>query len=245
MILENNTILITGGSSGIGLEMARKLSQRNNKVLICGRTKAKLEEAKRSNPKIQIFQCDLAKLEECKKLAHWIMNEHPECNILINNAAIVHRTNFYNDQDAILKAEKEIYTNFIAPLMLVKTLIPVLEKNSNPKIINITTGLVYIPKAAYSFYNSTKAALHSFTQVLRLQLEKSPIKIIEVMYPAVDTPWHNGNPPGIAIKPEIAVQEAISGIEKGKTEIKVGKVKLIYNISRIAPSHAFRKINQT
>jgi uncharacterized oxidoreductase len=205
----------------------------------------KLEGAKRTNPKIEVFQCDLAKPEECKKLADWIRKEHPDCNMLINNAAIVHRTNFYNDQEAISKAEKEIFTNFMAPLMLTKMLIPVIEKNLNPKIINITSGLVYMPKAAYSFYNSTKAALHSFTQVLRLQLEKSPIKIIEVMYPAVDTPWHNGNPPGIAIKPEVAVQEAISRIEKGKTEIKVGKVKLIHNISRIAPSYALKRINQT
>lgn len=245
MKLQNNTILITGGSSGIGLEMAGRLAQKNNNVLICGRTKEKLEEAKRKNPEIEIFQCNLAKPEECERLADWIRNEHPDCNILINNAAIVNRTNFQDDADAMAKAENEIYTNFMAPVMLIKMLISVFEKNPDPKIINVTTGLVYMPKAAYPFYNSTKAALHSFTQVLRIQLAKSPIEVIEIMYPAVDTPWHNGNPPGIAIKPGVAVQEALGKLEKGETEIKVGKVKLIYWISRLAPSFALKSINQT
>lgn len=245
MILQNNTILITGGSSGIGLEMAKRLAQLNNKVLICGRTKEKLEEVRQKNPEIDIFQCDLAKPEECKRLADWIKKKYPDCNILINNAAIVHRTNFHEDADAITKVEHEIYTNFMAPVILTKLLIPVLEKHPNPNIINITTGLVYMPKAAYPFYNSTKAALHSFTQVLRIQLTRSPIEVIEIMYPAVDTPWHNGNPPDIAIKPGVAVQEALDKLEEGKPEIKVGKVKLIYRISRLAPSFALKKINET
>jgi uncharacterized oxidoreductase len=209
------------------------------------RKKEKLENVKKEYPEIEIFQCDLAKSEECKRLADWIRTEHPDCNMLVNNAAIVHRTNFHDDQEVIVKAQDEIYTNFMAPIMLSKMLIPVLEKNSNPKIINVTSGLVYMPKAVYPFYNSTKAALHSFTQVIRMQLKESPIEVIEMMYPAVDTPWHNGNPPAIAIKPELAVQEALTRLEKGETEIKVGRVKLLYRMSRIAPAFALKKINQT
>jgi len=164
--------------------------------------------------------------------------------MLINNAALVNVTQFYADEKAIEKADYEMRTNFMAPVILSKLLIPVLEKNVNPKLINVTTGLVYAPKAVYPFYNATKAALHSFTQVLRLQMEKvSKLSIVEVMFPAVDTPWHNGNTPKMAIPVEDAVSEMIEKLEKGEKEIKIAKVNLIYKMSRLAPKFALKKIN--
>lgn len=116
-------------------------------------------------------------------------------------------------------------------------------ENETPCIINVTTGLAYVPKAAYPFYNATKAALHSFTQVLRYQLRREQIKIVEAMFPAVDTPWHQGRAPKIAIPVEKAVSEMIEKLENGIDEKRIGKVKLIYWISRILPSFAFNKIN--
>jgi uncharacterized oxidoreductase len=243
MVLQNNTVLITGGSSGIGLEMAKQLLKKNNKVLICGSSQVKLEAAKKSFPEIEIFQCDLSKQEAYSRLAKWVEEKHPECNMLVNNAAIVHISDFCTDDSILEKANKEIQTNLIAPIVLSKFLLPVLEQNKNPKIINVTTGLVYAPKAAYPFYNATKAALHSFTQVLRMQMEKSPVSICEILLPVVDTPFHKGNAPKIAISVEKAVEEMIGGIEKGKLEIRVARVKLLYLISRVAPKFALRKIN--
>lgn len=243
MVFQNHTILITGGSSGIGLEMARQFSNKNNKVLICGRTLKKLESAKEEIPSLHYLQCDISKPEECEKLRYWIETQHPECNILINNAAIVTRRNFYEDEDAIKNAEAEIATNLRAPIRLSKRFAPVLEKNGKPAIINITTGLAYVPRATYPFYCATKAALHSFTKVLRSQSENRNIKIIEVLFPVVDTPWHDGHPPAIAIAPEEAVDEMVRELEKGKVEIRVGKVKLLYILSRIAPNFAFRTLN--
>jgi uncharacterized oxidoreductase len=243
MNLHNNTILITGGSSGIGFELAERLTKENNKVLICGRSLKKLEEAKTGLPELDYFQCDLSNPQECIKLVKWVAENHPECNVLINNAAIVHTESFREDELAIEKAEAEVQTNLMAPIRLAKYFIPLLEQNKNPQIINITTGLVYAPKAAYPFYNATKAALHSFTQVLRIQLEASPIEVTEVMFPAVDTPWHNGHPPKIAIPAEKAVDEMIRGLQKQKPEIRVAKAKLIYLLSRMFPGFALRKIN--
>lgn len=243
MVLQDNTILITGGSSGIGLEMAEHFSKKSNKVLICSRSPDKLERAKKEIPSLHYLQCDISKPEECEKLRNWVESDHPECNILINNAAIVTRKNFYEDDEAIRHAESEIATNLMAPIRLSKLFAPVLAKNDHPRIINITTGLVYVPRADYPFYCATKAALHSFTKVLRTQSEGRTIKIIEVLFPVVDTPWHEGHPPDIAISPKEAVDEMIRGLERNKEEIPIGKVKLLYILSRIAPDFAFKKLN--
>ncbi|RFS16724.1 SDR family oxidoreductase [Emticicia sp. C21] len=243
-MLTNNTILITGGSSGVGLELAKRLLEKGNTVLICGRSKEKLEEAKQLLPHVQIFPCDISSEKECALLYEWVKTNHPGCNILINNAAIVHKTNFLNDGKAIEKAHEEFQTNILAPIRLSKLFLPLLLKNPKAQLINISTGLVYAPRSVYPFYNATKAALHSFTQTLRLQLRNEPIKVIEILLPVVDTPWHKGNPPKIAISVEKVVEEVLRKLEKGNSlEIRIGGVNILYWLSRIAPGFAIRKIN--
>jgi uncharacterized oxidoreductase len=243
MNLKNNTVLITGGSSGIGLELSKALIQKGNKVIICGRSNEKLSKAKSIAPKLITYQCDLSKPQECIGFSQMITENHPDLNILINNAAIVHRTNFLSTDKIIEMAEDEIATNFLAPLRLIHFLCPIMQMNNNPSIINITTGLIYTPRADYPFYNATKAALHSFTQVFRDQTKNSNINIIEVMFPAVKTPWHKGKPPKIAISVEKAVNEMIKGLERNKKEIRVAGAKILYMVSRIAPKFAFKKVN--
>lgn len=244
MIFEKNVVLITGGSSGIGLELARILLNKGHKVLICGRSEEKLHEARQSLPDVHTLPCDLSKHPDRIRLFEWVLKEHPACNVLINNAALVHKTDFRTDQAMIEKTELEIQTNLLAPIALSKLFLPLLEKNKHSAIINITTGLVYAPRALYPIYNATKAGLHSFTKVLRHQLSMHPTRIIEVMMPVVNTPWHSGKPPKIAIHPLVAVNEMVRRIENGEEEIRVGKVKLLYMLSRLAPALAFRMINQ-
>ncbi|MEN7549437.1 SDR family NAD(P)-dependent oxidoreductase [Rapidithrix thailandica] len=244
MIFQKNTVLITGGSSGIGLELAKRLIQKDNQVIICGRSQEKLQKAKQQVPKVKTFQCDVSQKEDCIKLVDWIQANYPNCNVLINNAAIVHVTDFCQDDQILEKTELEIRTNLMGPIVLSKLMMPLLKKNAGAKLINITSGLAYTPKAAYPIYNATKAALHSFTQVLRKQMHNSPVSVIEVLFPAVDTPWHKGNPPGFAIPPEEAVQEMLQKLEKGALEIKVGKVKMLYQLNRLSPSIASKLINK-
>jgi uncharacterized oxidoreductase len=243
MEISNSTIVITGGSSGIGLEMCKQFIDNGNVVIACSRSLDKLEKAKKQLPNLIVYQCDIADENHCSNFVKWIKTNYPKVNVLINNAAIVSTTNFIDDDFILDKLEHEITTNFIAPIRLIKLLYPQLIKNNNPKIINITTGLVYVPRVNYTFYNATKAALHSFTQVLRNQVENKKIQIIEVLFPAVDTSWHNGNTPKIAISPEKAVSEMIKGINRNKVEIRVSKVKLLYFLFRLAPQLAFKKIN--
>jgi len=243
MNLKGNTIIITGGSSGIGFELAKVLTGMGNQVIICGRSWEKLEQARQFIPSVRIFQCDVAKSDERKEFLAWVEKNHPQCNMLINNAAIVHQTDFFSDPEIVGKAELEIQTNFIAPLALTKLFYPLLKCNQNPKIIYITTGLVYVPRAIYPIYCATKSALHSFVKTLRLQIKNEAMDIYEVLMPAVDTPFHRGNAPEIAISAEKAVEEMCHKFKKGHEEIKVGGVKVLYPLSRIAPSFAFKKVN--
>jgi uncharacterized oxidoreductase len=243
MNLTNKTILITGGSSGIGLELSKVLIQKNNKVIICGRSEDKLKKAKDLMPNLITYPCDLSVPKECEEFAHIIREKHPDLNILINNAAIVHRTNFLATPNIMAMAEKELETNLMAPIRLIHFLHPILQKNADPAIINITTGLVYVPRSDYPFYNATKAALHSFTQVLREQTKSSNFHIVEVLFPAVKTPWHKGKAPKIAISTEKAVNEMMKGLARGSKEIRVAGANMLYKVSRIAPNFAFKKVN--
>jgi uncharacterized oxidoreductase len=241
MRLEGQTILITGGSSGIGLALAKRLSKKNT-VVVCGRSEERLAEAKKLLPEVHTIQCDIARHKERENLFHYMRANHPSFNVLINNAAIVHKSDFYADDDIVAKAESELNTNLIAPIALSKTFLSTAEHPG--AIINITTGLIYTPRAVYPIYNATKAALHSFTQVLRHQLKNTPVLVIEVMMPVVDTPWHKDGAPKIAISPEKAVNEMVGQLAKGKLEIKVGAVKILHVLARLAPALAFRMINR-
>jgi len=243
MKLKNSTVLITGGSSGIGLELAKVLSNKGNKVIVCGKSNDKLLAAKKMLPQLITYQCDLSDSAECTDFANKIAKNHPDLNILINNAAIVNKIDFISDKNALAHAENEYHTNLIAPIRLIKLLYPTLKRNDSAAIINITTGLIFAPRVIYPFYNSSKAALHSFTQTLRIRLQNEKTKVVEVMFPAVDTPWHNGTPPKIAIPVEKAVAEMITGLEKGNEEIKVGGAKILSLLSRIAPAFAIKKMN--
>jgi uncharacterized oxidoreductase len=244
MILQHQTILITGGSSGIGLELAGQLFHKQNIVIVCGRSEEKLLRAKEVFPGIHTFRCDISIEKEREQLFSWVSMHHPSCNILVNNAAIVHKTDFRTDENILVKAEQEIRTNLIAPIALTKMFLPLFEKHSQSAIINMSTGLVYAPRAVYPIYNATKAAIHAFTQVMRFQMKTFPIRIIEVMMPVVDTPWHKGEVPRIAISAKKAVDEMMLKVERGDQEIRVGAVKILYLLARIAPAFAFRKINQ-
>ncbi|MDR6764428.1 putative oxidoreductase [Flavobacterium sp. 2755] len=243
MILKNNVILITGGTSGLGLEMAKRFVGLGNQVIVCSRDLKKLEETKKLLPSVKTCQCDISNEVERIQLYNRIMGTFPKLNVLINNSAIVYRTDFMNDGQSYEKAVEEINTNLIAPIHLSKLFLSHLSARPNAALINITTGLIYVPRCIYPFYNATKSALHSFTQTLRHQLQGSPTSIIEVLFPAVNTPWHAGAPPKIAISAEKAIDEMILGIGKGNTEIKVAGVKKLYLLSRLLPKLAFKKIN--
>lgn len=243
MTLQNNVILITGGTSGLGLEMAKRFIGLGNQVIVCSRNLQKLEETKILLPEVETYQCDISDEAQRVELYHQIIKNFPKLNVLINNAAIVHKTSFQDDEKSYEKAILEIQTNLIAPIHLSKLFMSHLSAQTDASLINITTGLVYVPRIVYPFYNATKSALHSFTKTLRHQLQDHPIKVVEVLFPVVDTPWHGGTPPKIAISPEKAIDEMIAELGKNNLEIKIAGVKKLYLLSRLMPKLAFEKIN--
>lgn len=191
MKLSDNTILITGGGTGIGYSLADHLVSLGNKIIICGRREDKLKEAQLKLQGIIIRVCDLEKESERKSLAAWVAKEYPVVNILINNAGIQNGLSILTDLD-LAGFRQEIEINFIAPVHLSNLFVPILKKNEDPAIINISSGLAFTPLAFLPIYCASKAALHSVTLSLRHQLLKTGIKVFEIAPPTVDTELDRG-----------------------------------------------------
>ena len=181
-----NTILITGGSSGIGLGFAKEFLRLGNKVIICGRREDRLNKVKEQHPEIIIRTCDVSIAKEREELYAWAKANHPDINVLINNAGVQLNTDITRAFDS-KKVSTEIDTNIIAPIHLSSLFINLLETKKEAAIINITSGLAFAPLAFMPVYCATKAALHSLTLTLRHNLKNTSIKVFEIAPPAVDT----------------------------------------------------------
>lgn len=234
MNLSGNTILITGGSSGIGLALAKEFLTLKNEVIIVGRNINKLKEVKQNHPEVNIFQCDLVKQNGLIQLIEYIQKNHSQLNILINNAGIQYNYDFLdNEIDQSLKIEEEININLTSPIKLSALLLPLLmQKNS--AIINVSSGLMITPKKSASVYCATKSAIHSFSTSLRYQLEETSVSVFEIIPPLVVTEMTKGRG-GNKITPEDLVKEFIPKLKKDQFEIYIEKSKFLKIINRISP----------
>lgn len=186
MNISGNTVLITGGTSGIGLGLAKAFLKNNNTVLICGRRKERLDQIKQDHPKIITQVADLLKDDERTALFKWVEEEHPEINMLVNNAGIQLDVDLTEPIDLErLRSETEI--NFYAPVHLSSLFANLLSKNKRAAIINISSGLAFTPMADRPIYCATKAALHSFSITLRYQLRDTSVRVFEIIPPQVDS----------------------------------------------------------
>ena len=189
MKTSNNSILITGGATGIGYALAVSFLKSGNNVLICGRRDSRLHEAKNKNPGLQTFVCDITKEDERQALFKYVEMNFSSMNILINNAGIQRNINLTEGLDDLLNGEDEIKVNLEAPIHLTLLFMSFLKKQNNPYIINVSSGLGFIPAVNMPIYSTTKAGLHYFSTCLRQQLinAKTNVKVLEIIPPAVES----------------------------------------------------------
>ena len=218
MKLSNNKILITGGASGIGLGLTERFLKENNTVIICGRRQEALDEAVQKFPGVITRQCDLAVEADRTELYNWVAKSHPDLNVLVNNAGIQNWMNF-TDEQFFSKANQEVEINILAPLHLTQLF---LGLKSLTTIMNVTSGLAFVPFSKVAVYSATKAFFRSFTLSLRHQLKDTGIEVIEIIPPALNTDLggkgiHNAAPPVSDFIASIFEQ-----LENGSNELTFG-----------------------
>lgn len=238
---KGNTVLITGGGSGIGLALAAIFLNEDNEVIICGRTKKTLDDAKKAFPNLHTLVADVSTIAGRETLNATIVTHFPKLNVLVNNAGIYSMTDIMDPQ-YLQVLETELNVNLIAPIALVRQLMPVLETQSEATIINVTTGYVFIPSAKASAYSASKVALRAFTQSLRFKKRNTNIRVVEVVPPAVDTPMNKGKNASVIDVNQFA-NKVFEQVIKGEEEILIGVSKLGKLLSRVAPKFSFNKMN--
>ncbi|MET0051738.1 MAG: SDR family NAD(P)-dependent oxidoreductase [Candidatus Thiodiazotropha sp.] len=237
MKLTGNTVFITGGTSGIGLALARQLTALSNQVIICGRNEPRLAAVKKELPNLVTYPCDLTDRHDVRRLSHTLKTNHSRLNILINNAGVQYHNPFNGESVQADWIHEEIHTNLLAPILLTGQLLPHLVSQDRAAVVNITSALAFAAKRSAPVYSATKAALRSFTQALREQLTGTSVSVFEVVPSLVDTPMTQGRGSG-KISPESLVEQALDGMLRDKPEIRIEKTRLLYLLYRLSPNLA-------
>src|SRR5579875_984180 len=193
MDLTGNTILVTGGGSGIGRGLAETLHRAGNQVVIAGRRRDALRAVADANPGIECRQLDLADPDSIARLAAELAGSHPGLNVLVNNSGVLHTEDLSTSGAGAAEiAENTVAVNLLGPMRLTAALLPTLLGQPHAAIVNVTSALAFVPKAAAPTYSATKAGLHAYTQSLRHQLRHTAVQVVEIIPPQVKTDMLGG-----------------------------------------------------
>ena len=234
MRIAGKTALVTGGTDGIGLEVARQLRERGAIVAVCGRDPGRLASAKDAG--FQAIEADLSTKEGCDRLVKDLSGV--PLDILVNNAGMSGPSDLIEGFD-LDKTDKAIFLNLTAPMHLIAGFLPMLRERPEAAIVNVTSGLAIAPRADGAVYCATKAGLRSFTQALRHQLRNTRVAVIEALPPVVDTRMTEKNPHSKMPAPDCAAA-IVKAIETGKTEAYIGATRMLHVVSEISPALARR-----
>ena len=250
MDIGGNTVLITGGATGIGFALAEKFVNAGSVVIVCGRRKSKLEAARHKLQALHIRQCDVSVESERGSLLRWTTTRFPNLNVLINNAGIQRQMDFTSRTVSRPPSFKddEVTINLAAPIRLCALFTPLLLKRKKAAIVNISSGLTFVPMAMTPVYCATKAAIHSFTVSLRHHLRGTSVRVFEAAPPTTDTELDKSfageqEQAYRGISPQEVAAGIIEGIRADKEEILVGEAQGLYQAALRDPDAIFRQLN--
>jgi len=243
MKLTGRTILITGGSSGIGLAFALKFLEFGNEVIVTGRRQSVLDEVKAKYPKLQTIQSDVADPAQIAALAVRVENDFSRLDVLMNNAGILLHKNLRASASDLDGLMAEVNINVGGVIRTTSALINVLTANRGT-VINVSSGLAFVPLPAAPIYSATKAAIHSYTLSLRFQLEANGVEVVEIMPPAVKTDMTTELAEGgvSLMSTDDLVKQSFSALKSGSLEIHPGQTRMLALLSRLAPGFINRQL---
>ena len=232
MNISGNTILITGGGTGIGRALAESFHQLDNQVIITGRRKAALDEVTAAHRGMKSIVLDVDDAAAIHKLAAQLTAEQPKLNVLVNNAGIMRAEKLLEQPDDVADAVAIVTTNLLGPIRLTQAFLPLLRKQPRSTIMTVSSGLAFVPLTMTPTYNATKAAIHSYSQSLRTQLAGTTTEVIELVPPGVQTdllPGQKQNPEMMPLADYIAETMQLLKAQPNAHEILVERVKFLRN----------------
>jgi uncharacterized oxidoreductase len=249
MELSKNTILITGGTSGFGLEFASKLLALGNTVIITGRNAEKLQHTKQKFPAIHTIQSDVSNPRDIEDLYDQVIERFPQLNIVINNAGEMRKISFHGNH-GLHDITREIEINLMGPVRMVQQFLPHLRTKKSAAIMNVTSGIALMPFPVAPIYGASKSGLRSYTQSLRVQLKNTTVKVFDLVAPGSSTPLNDkfvdmdGFDPKLLMAPGKIIDAAIKGLKDDQYEIYPGLAKAIRIMSRLAPKFALSQVSK-
>jgi uncharacterized oxidoreductase len=236
MNLRNRTILITGGSAGIGLAFALKFAELGNEVIVTGRRQKVLEDVNAKHPNLHTIQSDVADPAQIAALAAHVKADFPKLDVLMNNAGIMLYKNLRAPATDLAGLMAEVNINLGGVIATTSAFVDILTANKGT-VINVSSALAFVPLPAAPIYSATKAAIHSYTQSLRFQLEESGVEVIELMPPGVKTDMTTELAEGgvTVITTEELVKQSFVALRTGAVEIRPGQSKQLAFMRRLAP----------
>ncbi|PWG79261.1 SDR family oxidoreductase [Pararcticibacter amylolyticus] len=240
MDLKNSTILITGGTSGIGLELVKQLGEKGATIIVTGRKMEALEQTKKRFPKVHTFQSDVSDPGEIRKLYQNVVGQFPELNILINNAGEMRLIDMQDASYSLEDLTREININLSGTIQMAHLFLQHLMKKPSAAIVNVSSAIAFMAYSSAPVYSASKAGAHAFTMALRLQLKDTGVKVLELIPPGVNTNLQNG----WVLQPNQSqmmdvdklVAVAVKGLASDTPEIKPGMVKVLKFLSRVIPN---------
>jgi uncharacterized oxidoreductase len=242
MKLTGRTILITGGSAGIGLAFALKFLELGNEVIVTGRRQHVLDEVKAKHPRLHTIQGDVADPAQVSTVARRVKQDFPRLDVLMNNAGIGHPQNLRQTSGQLDSLTDEMDVNVGGVIRMTSALVDMLTENRGT-IINVSSMLAFAPVPAMPIYSATKAAVHSYTQSLRFQLEESGVEVIELMPPAIQTDMTSEFPEEVSkITTDELVRLSFAALKAGTLEIRPGQTNQAALMRRLAPDFLNRQL---